>query len=63
LHHHDAPARTAISVQQFLAKNKTVVVSHRPYLSDLAPRNFSLYPWMKQYLKGRPFADDAEVQQ
>jgi len=30
LHHDNAPAHTAFSVQQFLAKNKMDVVSHPP---------------------------------
>lgn len=38
-----------------------VIVSHCPYLPDLAPWNFFLYPWMKQDLK-RHIADVAEAQ-
>jgi len=34
-------------VQQFLARNKMVVVFHHPYSPDLAPCDFFLYPWMK----------------
>jgi hypothetical protein len=29
-----------LSIQQFLAKNKMVVVSHHPYSPDLAPCGF-----------------------
>jgi hypothetical protein len=36
-----------------------VVVSHCPYFPDLA---LFLYPWMKQDLKRRHFADVAEAQ-
>ena len=63
LHHDNDPAHTALSVQQFFAKNKMVVVSHHPYLPDCASCDYFLYPRMKQYLKGRHFADVAEVQQ
>ena len=30
LHHDNTPAHTAFSVQQFLAKNKMIIVSHPP---------------------------------
>jgi len=37
LHHDNAPAHTALSVQQFLAKNNMTVIPHPPYSPDLAP--------------------------
>jgi hypothetical protein len=46
----------------FLAKNKLAIVPHHSYLPNLTPCDFSVYPWMKQYLKGWHFADVAEVQ-
>jgi hypothetical protein len=39
-HHDNAPTHTALSVEQFLAKNKMVVVSHHPYSPYLAPCDF-----------------------
>jgi hypothetical protein len=42
----------AYTVQEFLANNKRAVVPHQPYLSDLAPANFFLFPNMKIKLKG-----------
>jgi hypothetical protein len=62
LHHDSAPAHSTLNVQQFLAKNKIVVVSHHPYSPDLTPCNFSLYPQMKQVLKWRRFDNVAEIQ-
>jgi hypothetical protein len=64
LHHDKAPSHTAFSIQQFLAKNKMVVVSNHPnpLLTHLTPCDYFLYPRMKQDLKGRHFADVAEVQ-
>jgi histone-lysine N-methyltransferase SETMAR len=63
LHHDNAPAHTALINQQFLAKNKMMVVSHPPYSPDLTPYDFILYPQMKHdFLKGRHFPDIAEVQ-
>jgi hypothetical protein len=38
-------------------------VLHHSYLPQLAPCNFFVYPWIKQYLKGRHFADVSDVQQ
>jgi hypothetical protein len=62
LHHDNAPAHTALSVQQFLAKNKMVIVSHPTTCPNLLIMTFFLYPRVKWDLKGRHFADVAEVQ-
>jgi hypothetical protein len=40
LHHDYAPIHTALIIQQFLAKNKMVVVYHHPYSPNLAPCDF-----------------------
>jgi len=37
LHHDNAPAYTALSVRQFLTKNRMTTASHPPYAPDLAP--------------------------
>ena len=35
---------------------------HPPYLSDSGPSNFfCVFPWMKKVLRGKHFADVAEV--
>jgi len=62
LHHDNAPAHTALSVQQFLAKeNNMAVIPHPPYSPDLAPCDFFLFPHMKGQMKGKRFADISEV--
>ena len=61
LHHDNAPAHTALSVQQFLAKNNMTVVHHPPYSPDLAPCDFFLFPHTKRQTKGQRFADVSEV--
>jgi len=61
LHHDNAPAHTALSVQQFLAKNNMTVIPHPPYSPDLAPCNFFLFHRMKRQMKGEGFADVSEV--
>jgi len=61
LHHDNAPAHTALSVQQFLAINNMTVIPHTPYSPDLAPCDFFLFPRMKGQMKGKCFADVSEV--
>jgi len=55
LHQDNAPAHSALSVKRFLAKNRTPVLQHPPYLPDLAPCNFWLFPKLKSALKGTHF--------
>ena len=57
------PTQTALSVQQFLVKNSMTPVLHPPYLPDPSPSDFFLFPWMKNVLKGKYFADAEEVKQ
>ena len=61
LHHDNAPAHMALSVQQFLAKNNMTVIPHPPYSPDLVPCDFFLFPGMKRQIKGKRFADVSEV--
>jgi len=60
-HHDNAPAHTALSVQQFLAKNNVTVFPHSPVLPDFAPCDFFLFPRMKRQMKWKRFADVSEV--
>jgi hypothetical protein len=57
LHHDNAPAHTALSIQEFLAEKKIPVVHHPPYSPDLAPCDFFLFPRIKMKLKERRFDD------
>ena len=61
LHHNNAPAHTALSVQQSLAKNNMTVIPHPPYSPDLAPHDFFLFCCMKGRMKRKCFADVSEV--
>jgi hypothetical protein len=56
LHHDNAPAHTALSVQRFLAAKNMTMVPHPPYSPDLFPR-------MKLKLKGSRFQDITEIQE
>ena len=58
-----APAQTSLSVQQFLTKDGMSPMPHPPYLPDLAPATFCLFPWMKKVLKRKHFANEEELKQ
>jgi len=60
--HHNAPAHTALSVQQFLAKNNMTIIPHPPYPPNLAPCDFFLFLRTKGQMKGKHFADVSEVE-
>jgi histone-lysine N-methyltransferase SETMAR len=45
IHHDNASAHNALSIQEFLAQKENIpVVSHPPYSPDLAPCNFFSLP-------------------
>jgi hypothetical protein len=52
LDHDNAPAHTALSVREFLAR-KITVLGDPPYSLDLAPSDFFLFPKINEILKGR----------
>ena len=60
LHHDNAPAHMALSVQQFLANNMTVI-PQPPYSPDLAPCDFFLFSRIIGQMKGKRFAEVSEV--
>ena len=55
LHHDNAPAHTAVSIREFLAKKNIPVLPHTPYNPDLALCYFCLFPKLKSELKGHHF--------
>ena len=61
LHHNNAPAHTALSVQQFLARNDMKVIPHPPYSSDLVPCDSFPFSQMKGQMKGKRFLDVSEM--
>ena len=50
LHHNNAPAHTALSVKQFLVSKEITMLHHPPYLPNLAPCDFFLFPKLKRIL-------------
>ena len=55
LYHDNAPAHTALSMKQFLVLKEITTLHHSPYLPDLAPCNFFLFPKLKGILKAAHF--------
>ncbi|KAJ8876441.1 hypothetical protein PR048_020886 [Dryococelus australis] len=60
--HDDTPAHCAIHVHQFLAQCGVPVLSHPPYLPDLAPADSILFPHLKSILKSAHFATVQAIQ-
>ena len=52
LHHDNAPAHSALSIQQFLAERNVPTLEQPPYSPDLAPCDFFLFPKLKGVIKG-----------
>jgi len=57
LHHDNAPAHTAHSIQVFLGDHGIPVVQQPPYSPDMASCDFWLFPQLKTVLKGKRFED------
>ena len=55
--HDNATALRAIPVRQLLAQKMVAVLGHPPYISDLAPADFFLFPRLKTANKGARFTD------
>jgi len=62
LHHDNAPAHTALSIREFLAKENIHVLPHPPYSPDLAPCDFYLFCKLKLKLKGHHFGTMENIQ-
>jgi hypothetical protein len=58
--HHDTLFYTFFFTSDFWTKSNMIVISHPPYLPDLAPCDCSLFSELKLKLKGRHF-DTIEV--
>jgi len=62
LHHDNAPAHTAPSVREFLAKRNIPVLPQPPYSPYSAPCNFYLFSKLKLKLKGHHFGTMENIQ-
>ena len=63
LHYNNAPAHTALSVREFLAKKNIPVLPHPSYSPDLAPCDFYLFPKVELKLKGHHFGTIENIKQ
>jgi hypothetical protein len=61
LHHNKVPTHTSLKTTEFVTNNK-VIIPHPPYLPDLAPWDFALFPSLNMKLKGRRFEIVSEIQ-
>jgi len=62
LHNDNAPVHDALRVREFLAKNSITKMHHPPYLPDITPCDFWLFPKLKNALKGQRFVDLSDIQ-
>jgi hypothetical protein len=61
LYHDNALAHDVLTVWDFLSKKSIVKLDHPPYLPDLAPCDFWLFPKQKTVLKSHRFSDIADM--
>jgi hypothetical protein len=52
----------ALKTTESVTNNNMVIVPHSPYLSDLAPSDFALFPKLKMKLNGRRFETVSDIQ-
>ena len=62
LQNDNAPAHTALSIQEFLVKKNILLLPHIPYSPDLAPCDFYLFPKLESKLKGYHFGTMENIQ-
>jgi hypothetical protein len=62
LHHDNVPAHTSLKTTEFVTDNNVVIVPHPPYLLNLAPCDFALFPKLKMKLKGQCFETVSDIQ-
>ena len=62
LHIDNAPAHSALLVQQYLESHNMETIAHPPYSPDLAPCDFFLFPKLKVALKGHRFDSVNDLQ-
>jgi transposase len=63
-HHDNAPPHRSIVTQNYITNTlKWKVLPHPPYSPDLAPSDYHLFKSLKNYLRGRRFTKDADVEE
>jgi len=59
--HDSVPAHTSAVATSTAAEYGYELLPHPPYLPDLAPSDFSLFPLMKEHFSGTYFSSDNDV--
>lgn len=62
LHHDNAPCHTAFNVTQFLTSKEIPVLPQPPYLPDLTPCDFFLFPMIKNAVKGKHLESIGDIE-
>ena len=62
LHHENAPCHPGVSINEYLAEKSIPVVPQSPYLLDLSPCDFFLFPRLNNHLKVRHFGTLDNIQ-
>jgi hypothetical protein len=52
----------SLKTTEFVTNNNMVIVPHPPYLLDLAPCDFALFPKLKMKLRGQGFETVSDIQ-
>ena len=60
--HDNAPSHTSMVAQDAINNSGFQQLSHPPYSPDLAPSDYFLFPKLKNYLRGRTFSSDDELE-
>jgi hypothetical protein len=58
----NAPAHTFLKTTESVTNNNMVIISHPPYLLDLAPCDFAFLLKLKMKLKGQHFETVSDIQ-
>jgi histone-lysine N-methyltransferase SETMAR len=62
LHHDSAPANSALSFREYLARKCIPLLSHAPHSPDLTPCDFYLFQKLKSKVRGSHFETPDSVQ-
>ena len=60
-HHDNAPAHTSSATRLEIELLEFQLLDHPPYSPDLAPMDFSVFPYIKSQLRGRKFENLFEL--
>ena len=61
LHQDNAPSHKSLVAMAAISTAGFELLDHPPYSSDLAPRDYRLFPKLKEHLRGKKILSDNEV--